>query len=106
MEKEHGRAILAALNKVFNDIKSEELQIPESIAEESDEMLTEWDDIRDASELFSLLHESEFEDVDVFMVEVDQTVRKEGSIVKCLSTLEEKFRVFARPRNILYSFLE
>ena len=76
MEKEHGRAILAALNKVFNDIKSEELQIPESIAEESDEMLTEWDDIRDASELFSLLHESEFEDVDVFMVEVDQSGNK------------------------------
>ena len=68
--EEHGRAILAALNKVFNDTESEELQIPESIAEESDEMLTEWEDIRDDSELFSLLQESEFEDVDVFMVEV------------------------------------
>ena len=35
-----------------------------------------------------------------------KTVRKEGTLVKCFSTLEEKFRVFARPRNMLYLFLE
>ena len=36
-----------------------------------------------------------------------KTVRKERSLVKCFSTLEEKFRVSARPRNILYfTFLE
>ena len=85
--KEHGRAILAALNKVFNDIESEELQIPESIAEESDEMLTEWEDIRDDSELFSLLQESEFEDVDVFMVEVDQSGNEHRNISSMVDNL-------------------
>ena len=87
MEKEHGRAILAALNKVFNDIESEELQIPESIAEASDEMLTEWEDIRDDSELFSLLQESEFEDVDVFMVEVDQSGNEHRNISSMVDNL-------------------
>ena len=35
-----------------------------------------------------------------------EAVRREGSVVKCFSALEEKFRVSARPRNILYLFLE
>ena len=35
-----------------------------------------------------------------------KTVQKEGSLVKCFSTLEEKFRVSARPRNIHYIFLQ
>ena len=87
MEKEHGRAILAALNKVFNDIESEELQIPERIAEESDEMLTEWEDITDDSELFSLLQDSEFEDVDVFMVEVDQSGNEHRNISSMVDNL-------------------
>lgn len=85
--KEHGRAILAALNKVFNDIESEELQIPERIAEESDEMLTEWEDITDDSELFSLLQDSEFEDVDVFMVEVDQSGNEHRNISSMVDNL-------------------
>ncbi|XP_068703984.1 uncharacterized protein [Montipora foliosa] len=50
--KEHGRAILAAINKIIGDIDSNELQIPETIEEESDIMIAEWGYIRDDSELY------------------------------------------------------
>ena len=71
--KEHGRAILAAINKVFQDIDSNELLIPESMDEDSDDLVEEWEHIRDDSELCHLLLESDFEDVDVYMEEIDQS---------------------------------
>ena len=85
--KEHGRAILAAINKIFGDIDSNELQIPETIEEESDIMIAEWEDIRDDAELYYISQEIEFEDVDVYMEEVDQSGNQHRSISSMIDNL-------------------
>ncbi|XP_068720432.1 probable ATP-dependent DNA helicase RecS [Montipora capricornis] len=85
--KEHGRAILAAINKIIGDIDSSELQIPETIEEESDIMIAEWGYIRDHSELYYISQEIEFEDVDVCMEEVDQSGNQHRSISSMIDTL-------------------
>lgn len=87
LEKEDGRVILAAINKIFGDIDNNELQIPESIEEVSDIMIAEWEDIRDDSELCYILPESEFEDVDVYMEEVDPSGNQHRNISSMIENL-------------------
>lgn len=85
--KEHGRAILAAISKVFGDIDSNELQVPESMEEESYDLVEEWEDIRDVLELCQLLVDSDFQDTDVYMSEIDQAGNDQRSISSMIDNL-------------------
>ena len=55
--------------------------------EDSDDLVEEWEDIRDNSELCHLLLESDFEDVDVYMEEIDQSVIDHRSISSMIDNL-------------------
>lgn len=50
-------------------------------------MIAEWEDIRDDSELCYILPESEFEDVDVYMEEVDPSGNQHRNISSMIDNL-------------------
>lgn len=85
--KEHGRAILAAINKVCGDVDNNELEVPESMEGESGTLVDEWEDIRDGSELCQMLLDtgSDFQDID--MSEIDQSGTDQRSISSFVESL-------------------
>ena len=85
--KEHGRAILAAVNKVCSDVDTNELEVPESMEGESVTLVDEWEDIRDDSELCQLLLDtgSDFQDID--MLDIDQSGTEQRSISSFVESL-------------------
>ena len=66
-------AILSVIHQVFGDVHSDELEAPESEDENMEEFAQEWTDIRDDSELFQLLSESDLLNVDFHMEDIDQS---------------------------------
>ena len=85
--KEHGRSILVAVNKVFGDIDNNELQIPESMEEESNDLVEAWENLRDDSELCQSLLDSDFQDSDIYMAEIDQSGNDQRSVSSFIDTL-------------------
>ena len=88
--KEHSRAILRAISKTFRDVDENEMKTLEN-EEEEDEFAQEWADIRDDSELWQLLSESDLQNLDVHMEEIDQSGTEQRNISSIINNLFKSF---------------
>ena len=77
------------IHQVFGDVHSGELEAPESEDENMKEFAQEWADIRDDSELFQLLSESDLLNVDFHMEDIDPSGIEE---VNMSSVIANRFK--------------
>lgn len=69
----------------------DELKIPECEDEEMDEHAQEWANIRDDSELFNLLNDSDLQHVDVHMEEIDVSGNEQRNMSSMIGNLFKSF---------------
>ena len=80
--KEHSRAILLALDRVFDDIDINEILAAESLSDEHsgfDDIQPEWEELRDDSEL-NFFSESELMSIDFMLDDTQQSGIEERSV--------------------------
>jgi len=89
--KAHSRGILAAIHRIFGDVDEDEMKTPECEDEEMDEYAQEWANIRDDSELCNLLNDSDLQNVDVHMEEIDVSGNEQRNMSSMIGHLFKSF---------------